>query len=84
LLVAHYNFYIDALQPASLLSLSLQDRKLDIVLGIKQLVKTVKSLKKLGKGHQLGQPTSFIIIFYVIGSKMRYGKKLYQGAVFKN
>ena len=40
------SLYTDVLQPASLLSLTLQGHKLDIVLGIKHIVKTVISLKK--------------------------------------
>ena len=70
------SLYIDVLQPASLLSLTLQGHKLDIVLGIKHIIKTVKSLKKLSeKGHQLGQPTSL----YVAGSKMKVAKNCTKG-----
>ena len=51
------SLYIDVLQPASLLSLTLQDHKLDIVLGIKHIVKTVKSLKKLCEKEPSTWPT---------------------------
>ena len=75
------SLYIDVLQPASLLSLTLQGHKLDIVLGIKYIVKTVKSLKKLSEKEPSTWPTYKLICNRI---KDESGKKLYQGVVLKH
>ena len=75
------SLYIDVLQPASLLSLTLQGLKLDIVLGIKHIVKTVESLKKLSEKEPSTWPTYKPICNRI---KDECGKKLYQGVVLKN
>lgn len=41
--------YVDILKPPSLLSLSLQGSGLDIVLGIKNILKSVTALENLAK-----------------------------------
>ena len=49
--------YVDALKPPTLLSLSLQEEKLDIVQGIQHTLKASKSLKSLAKQTPLNWPT---------------------------
>ena len=49
--------YVDILKLPSLLSLTLQDDKLDLVLGIKHILKTIKSLKALAGQDPLQWPT---------------------------
>ena len=75
------SLYIDVLQPASLLSLTLQGHKLDIVLGIKHIIKAVKSLKKLSEKEPSTWPTYKLVCSRI---KDESGKKLYQGIVLKN
>ena len=75
------SLYIDVLQPASLLSLTLHGLKLDIILEIKHIIKTVKSLKKLGEKEPSTWPTYKLICNRI---KDESGKKLYLGVVLKN
>ena len=75
------SLYIDVLQPASLLSLTLQGHKFDIILGIKHIIKTVKSLKKLSEKEPSTWPTYKLVCSMI---KDESGKKLYQGIVLKN
>ena len=49
--------YVDILNPPSLLSLTLQHDKLDLVLGIKHILETIKSLKALASQDPLQWPT---------------------------
>ena len=49
--------YVDVLKAPSLLSLSLQDENLDIVLGIKQILKSSKALKSMASQDPLQWPT---------------------------
>ena len=48
--------YVDVLKAPSLLSLSLQDKNLDIVLGIKQILKSTKALKAMASQDPLQWP----------------------------
>ena len=72
------SLYIDVLQPASLLSLTLQDIKLDIVLGIKHIVKTVKTLKKLSEKEPSTWPT-----YKLICNRMNVAKNCTKGWYLK-
>ena len=73
--------YVDALKPPSLLSLSLQNEKLDIVGGIQYLLKSIKSLKSIAEQDPLTWPTVKLICSRI---KDENGDKLYQGAVLAN
>ena len=75
------SMYIDILKPPSLLSLSLQGHELDMVLGIKNTLKSVRALKILARKDPFQWPT----IKQVLGRiKNEVGKKTYQGAALKN
>ena len=70
--------YVDILKPPSLLSISLQGSKLDVVLGIKN---TLKSLTELEKKDPFEWPSVKLLL-----RKMENEgeKKLYQGAELRN
>lgn len=70
--------YVDVLKPPSLLSLSLQGEKLDIVGGIHHLLKSSKSLRKLAEQDPHQWPTLKLVSSRV---KEENGSKVYQGAV---
>ena len=70
--------YVDVLKSPSLLSLTLQDDDLDIVLGLKHILKSVKSLKKLADQNPLEWPT-----IKFVRSRITDGN-MYQGAVMQN
>ena len=73
--------YVDVLKAPALLSLSLQEEKLDIVLGIQQLLKSTKSLKKMAEQDPLLWPTVKLVCSRV---KEEGESKVYQGAVLSN
>ena len=68
---------MDILRPPSLLSLTLQDDKLDLVLCIKHILKTIKSLKALSDQDPLQWPTVKLVCSRI---KDEGGSKQYQGA----
>ncbi len=70
--------YVDVLKPPSLLSLSLQGDKLDIVQGIQHLLKSSKSLRTLAEQDPQEWPTLKLVCNRV---KEENGNKVYQGAV---
>ena len=70
--------YVDVLKAPVLLSLSLQEEKLDIVLGIQHLLKSTKSLKKMAEQDPLLWPTVKLVCSRV---KEEGESKVYQGAV---
>ena len=70
--------YVDILKPPSLLSLTLQHDKLDLVLGIKHILKTIKSLKALASQDPLQWPTVKLVCSRI---KDEDGSKQYQGAL---
>lgn len=69
--------YVDILKPPSLLSLTLQDMLQDIVLSIKHILKTSKTLKQLAGLDPLQWPTIKLVINRI---KDENGTKEYQGA----
>ena len=73
--------YVDLLQPVHLLSLSLQDDKVNIVHGIHNLLKARKSLKGLAKKEPGEWPTVKLVL-----SRLQRDKEdtLYQGAPLAN
>ena len=73
--------YVDVLKAPALLSLSLQEEKLDIVLGIQHLLKSTKSLKKMAEQDPLLWPTVKLVCSRV---KEEGESKVYQGAVLSN
>ena len=72
--------YMDILKPPSLLSHTLQDDKLDLVLGIKHILKTIKSLKALAGQDPLQRPTVKLVCSKI---KDEDGSKQYQGALLQ-
>ena len=70
--------YVDVLKPPSLLSLTLQDDDLDTVLGLRHILKSVKSLKKLADQNPLEWPTVKSVC-----SKITDGN-VYQGAAMQS
>ena len=73
--------YVDILKPPSLLSMSLQGSKLDVVLGIKNTLKSLTELKNLEKKNPFEWPTVKLLL-----RKMENEgeKKLFQGAELQN
>ena len=70
--------YVDVLKPPSLLSLTLQDDDLDIVQGLKHILKSTKSLKNLTEKNPLEWPTVKLVC-----SRVKDGN-VYQGAVMQH
>ena len=73
--------YIDILKAPSLLSLSLQGCELDTVLGIKNILKSITTLKSLARQDPLEWPTVKLLLGRM---KDEGGDKTYQGTVLKN
>jgi len=73
--------FVDILKPPSLLSMSLQGSKLDVVLGIKNTLKSLTELKNLEKKDPFEWPSVKLLL-----RKMENEgeKKLYQGAELRN
>lgn len=69
--------HTDALKPASLLSLTLQDDDIDIVQGIKHILKSHNSLKKLTSQNPLEWPVTKVVLSRL---KDENGGKVYQGS----
>lgn len=69
--------YTDALKPASLLSLTLQDDNVDIVHGLKSILRAHSSLKKLSSLDP-GEWPSLKVVFSQM--KDEHGGKVYQGS----
>ena len=69
--------YVDVLKPVSLLSLTLQDDQINIVQGIKQILKSHSSLKRLTSKNPAEWPVTKVVL-----SKVRdeNGGKVYQGS----
>ena len=69
--------YTDALKPASVLSLSLQEGHIDVIQGIKHILKSHSSLKKLSSQNPEEWPVTKVVL-----SKMKdeHGGKKYQGS----
>jgi hypothetical protein len=72
--------YIDILKPPSILSLSLQDSELDIVLGMKNILKSATALKSLASQSPFEWPTVKSLLGKIKGEG---GKKSFQGAELK-
>jgi len=69
--------YTDALKPASLLSLTLQDDDINIVQGIKHILKSHSSLKKLTSQNPVEWPVTKVVLSRL---KDENGGKVYQGS----
>ncbi len=73
--------YVDILKPPSLLSLSLQGCELDMVLGIKNILRAITAAPmSLARQDPVEWPT----IKLLLGRIKDGGEKLHQGAAFKN
>jgi len=73
--------YVDILKLSSLLSMSLQGSKLDVVLGIKNTLKSLTELKNLEKKD----PFEWLSVKLLLWKVENEGeKKLYQGAELQN
>ncbi len=72
--------YVDVLRPASYLSLTLQSDSIDVVMGIKHILKSIRSLKKLRSQDPLEWPTAKLVCSRITEED---GDKVYQGAVYK-
>ena len=73
--------YVDILKPPSLLSLSLQESEVDIVLGIKNILKSAAALKTLASQDPLMWPTVKLMLGRI---KEEGGENFYQGAALSN
>ena len=73
--------YVDILKPPSLLSQSLQHSELDVVLGIKNILKSVSALKSLARQDPLEWPTVEELLGRI---KDEGGENSYQGTLLKN
>lgn len=69
--------YTDALKPASLLSLTLQDDDINAVQGIKHILKSHSSLKKLTSQNPVEWPVTKVVLSRL---KDENGGKVYQGS----
>ena len=76
--------YIDILQSPSLLSLSLQDNNLDIVKGIRGILKSHKSLKKFSSLDPFQWPTIIVTCSKIAEDPDEDGKYMYQGVCLKS
>ena len=70
--------YVQVLQPASFIGLTLQCDNMDVLMGIKQILKSSRSLNKLQSQDPLEWPTEKLICSRI---KEEDGSKSYQGAV---
>ena len=75
------SMYVDLLKPPSLLSLSLQECQLDIVLGINNILKASAALKTLARQDPLEWPTAKLEEERI---QEEGSEKMYQGAALKN
>ena len=73
--------YVDILKPPSLLSMSLQGSKLDVVLGIKNTLKSLTELKNLEKKDPFEWPSVKLLLRKI---ENEGEKKLFQGAELQN
>ena len=73
--------YTDALKPASLLSLTLQDDDIDVVQSIKNILKSHTSLKKLTSQDVVEWPVTKVILTKLQDEN---GGKVYQGSELHN
>ncbi len=73
--------YVEILKPPSLLSLTLQGLDLDIVYGIKQILKSIDSLKFLNEVDPFEWPTVKQVLQVI---QEENGQHVYQGATLKN
>ena len=73
--------YVNILQPASCLSLTLQCDNMDVVMGIKHILKSSRSLNKLQSQDPLEWPTAKLICSKI---KEEDDTQTYQGAVLHN
>jgi len=73
--------YVDILKSPSFLSMSLQASELDIVLGIKNTLKSITALKMLAKKDPFEWPTVKLVLRKI---EDEGGKMLYQGAELRN
>ena len=73
--------YSEILKPPSILSLTLQEEQFDIVLGLKQILKSVSALQSLAKQDPKNWPTIKLVVG---GVSEESGQKFYQGGVLKN
>ena len=73
--------YVDILKPASLLSLTLQSNDIDIVQGIKHILKSHSTLQKLSSQQPLEWPVTKLVL-----SRLRdeHGGKVYQGSALNH
>lgn len=71
---------MDVLKAPSLLSLTLQDDHINIVDGIKNLLKAVSTLKSLAKQESEEWPTVKTVLARI---EDKDGEKVYQGTVLK-
>ena len=71
--------YIDVLKPASVLSLTQQEEKLDTVQGLKAILKSAKSLEKMAEKDPLQFPRVSLVCGR-IKEEDRDGSMIYQGA----
>ena len=69
--------YTDAIKPASLLSLTLQDDDINVVQGIKHILKSHSSLKKLTSQNPVEWPVTKVVLSRL---KDENGGKVYQGS----
>ena len=73
--------YTDALKPASLLSLTLQDDDIDVVQGIKNILKSHTSLKKLTSKDMVEWPVTKVVLTKFQDEN---GDKVYEGSKLHN
>lgn len=73
--------YADILKPASILSLCLQDTELDVVAGIKSILKSSTALKNLAKTEPMQWATVKLVEDRIRSSE---DKKSYQGVSLRN
>lgn len=73
--------YVDALKPASLLSLTLQNHSVDIVFSIEHILKTSKALKSLQAKDPLEWPTVKLVRERI---KKEGEEDIYQGATLQS
>ena len=71
------DLYTDVLKPVSLLSLTLQDDHINVVQGIKYILQSHSSLKKLTSQDPIQWPTTKVVFSRL---KAENGGKVYQGA----
>ena len=73
--------YADIFKPAAVLSLCLQDDELDVVAGIKSILKSSGSLKNMAKAEPKERPTVKLVQDQI---RSKGNDKLYQGACLTN